>query len=268
MRELLIGLLAGCLSFPFASLCQATENAPRADERGHVLLHVQIVEVSLGALKKAGLQMPAGMVAQCQLNPGSSTNYQVSRSEVAEFVESARKESALRVLAQANLVAPTGRPVSFTNGGEIPVPCRRDKSREVEYKQLGTQIDALASLLDDGQLRLQIRPTYRELLPALGVEVGGIRVPAIRVHSLDTGCDVALGKTVVLGGPTEQRACDEMRQGKVQTRIDRVQTLFLVTPELVDAKPPTEEVDSHPSVQPPKPSAVPTAQAPNDRRKK
>jgi Flp pilus assembly secretin CpaC len=223
-----------------------------AGQLRQVILHVQIAEVSLTNLSPDSLGLIGAATAQahsaCAASNSSCpdgtpqarfTLHHCDRESIAELVASLRKENILKVLAEPTLVTLDGRPVSFTDGGEVPAPLvRPDESVEIQFKPFGTQIDALARTLGDDKVHLEIHPRYSSLIPALGVEVQGVHVPGMIVREVKIGCDVELGKTVVIGGPVQQRMENQIKLGKQITARNDVQMLFLVTPEVITAAPP------------------------------
>lgn len=258
-REVLVKKLneLSRLQAEVAELRQATGDAPQ------VLLRVQIAEVSLTQLPPESLQAlgvelaenPDACVKSKSNCPDSPTQprftlHHCDRKAIAEFVATLHEANLLKVLAEPNLVTHEGQTASFVEGGEFPTPVvRPDGSIETRYKTFGTQVVALAKTLGDGKVHLEIRPRYTTLAPGLGIEVNGIKVPGMCIRELDIGCDAELGKTIVVGGPVQQRVESAIKFGrKVAVRND-VQMLLFVTPEAVTGS-----------------SALPTAQAPSQNR--
>ena len=159
------------------------------------------------------------------------------------MIAALRQEKLLKVLASPTLVTVDGRPASCLVGGEIPMPVvNSDESMGVAFRKYGTQVDVVATLVGAGKVRLEIRPRCSEIDPTTSVTVQGVQVPSLRVREMDTGFEMELGQTAVLGGAVQERthkvvgkSADEF----VATR-EEVQTIFLVTPELVEAQPPRQ----------------------------
>ena len=156
--------------------------------------------------------------------------------------EAFRRENILKVLASPTLITSDRRPVSFTSGGEVPTAIvRPNKSRDVHFRSVGTQVDAVATLLGGDRVRLDIRPRYCEVDPSLSVKTAdGSTVPGFRVHEVDTGCEMRLGQTAVIGGQIQERIISRVSHDnpkEPQVLHNEVQTLFLVTPELVNELP-------------------------------
>ena len=254
---------------------QQLQHAPIRQQQ--VILHVQIAEVCVAKLQELGLRLPgaAGTLFDRQKADGSDdvssaaiTLHHCDPEAVAEFNDAARKENILQVLAEPTLVSVTGRPFSYTCGGEIPTPhVNPDKSIQFNFKQVGTQIDGVANVLENGNIRLDIRARFATLNTDLGVEVDGVKVPGVRVRQVDTCCDVEPGKTVVIGGPLQRCFAASKIGRKIINERSDVQMFFAFTPQLVDALPPADESDSPEVYDAPKPVPAPTAQAPAATRK-
>jgi hypothetical protein len=176
-----------------------------------VLIKLQVVEVSLTKLRELGLELPDDW----------------SGNGIVGLIESLRRENIAKVLAAPNLVTVSGRAVSYFVGGEVPAPGKSGATEEV-----GTRLDAVVTLLADDKARLWIRPRVStvDAKPA-GKDAA---ISRLRVHEIDTTCEVVLGQTAVIGGMVKNRI-------HADASHNAVQTLFLVTLERVDALPPTAE---------------------------
>jgi hypothetical protein len=225
-RELLAKKLAE-LSRLQSEVHELNSKAPQPQQ---VLIKLQVVEVSLTKMRELGLALPDALAdgaARCRTDvcPADNTiSMQICQQEaIVGLVESLRRENIAKVLAEPNLVAISGRPVSYFCGGEVAVPGKTDKTQEV-----GTRVDALITMIRDDKVRLEIRPRVTTLatLPSdSGKDAPG---PGLRVHQLDTGCEVKFGQTAVIGGMVQDRTHADASRNAVQT-------LFLVTVEPVTA---------------------------------
>jgi hypothetical protein len=221
------------------------ESAAR-DTNQHVAIHVEIVELSLTKLRELGFDVQTldprkGAVAKRGGDRPRVTLQVYDRPEIAQLFEAFRRENILKVLASPTLVTADRRPVSFTSGGEIPAPMAQpDKANSMHLRSVGTKVDALPVLLGGDRVRLEIRPRYCEVDPTLSVKAAdGSTVPGFRVHEVDTGCEMRLGQTAVIGGQIQERISRVGHSESGEPRVVRneVQTLFLVTPQLVETLP-------------------------------
>ena len=160
-----------------------------------VKIHVEIVELSLTKLRQLGFDVQSldpnkaalrkAAVAKAADERPRVTLQVCDSAEITQLFEAFRRENILKVLASPTLITSDRRPVSFTSGGEVPTAIvRPDKSRDVHFRSVGTQVDALATLLGGDRVRLDIRPRYCEVDPVTerqdGRRVDGARLPRTR----------------------------------------------------------------------------------------
>ncbi len=214
-----------------------------------VALRVQVLEVSLTSLNHLGF-------AAALFNESSdSTNGQETikgrritltlgdPEGIRGLVSALQNQNLAKELASATLLMLDGQPASFTSGGSVATPVvRPDKSIEVKLQDFGTRIDAALDFIAANRVRLAIHPKVTQLDPYFGMKAVGIKVPGLRVQEIETGFDMELGQTAVLGGQVQQRVTAEKHVGlfttETKTVRSEVQTLFLVTPELIDTSAP------------------------------
>jgi hypothetical protein len=155
---------------------------------------------------------------------------------VAELVEELRKRELVKVLAEPTIVTVSGRPARFHLGGEVPtVKASAPGNVSIGYAKFGTEIDIVPTVLGDERVRLEFRLGVSEIDPGKTVTVGGSAIPQLRQMSVDTGAEMQLGQTLVVGGTTEKRVESHVdANGKTHKVTNDVETIVLVTPRRVD----------------------------------
>jgi pilus assembly protein CpaC len=153
-------------------------------------------------------------------------------------------------LAEPKLVTVSGRPASYLVGGEMPYPQPTGFGNiSINFKPFGTQIDFVPIVLGNSTVRLEVRPQVSELDPTLSITVAGTSVPGFRERFVDTGVEMKFGQTLAIAGLLQQRVESEKRGipylmdmpyigaafRRNRTRINEVELLILVKPELVEA---------------------------------
>lgn len=171
------------------------------------------------------------------------------------FLEALKRENLLKVMAEPNLVTVSGRPASYLVGGELPYPQPTGFGNiSINFKPFGTQIDFVPIVLGNGGVRLEVRPQVSEPDPAQGITIDGTTVPAFRTRMVDTGVEMKFGQTLAIAGLLQRREEDEKRGvpylmdlpyvgaafRRTRTRINEVELLILVRPELVEAMDPNQ----------------------------
>jgi pilus assembly protein CpaC len=234
-----------------------------------VLLHVKVMEVSRSKLRTMGIDWanfngndfissrPSGILAAPEVNIGTGVNGQLVASADTirfgivdgsnaffGFLEALRAYNLAKLLAEPTLVTVSGRPASFNVGGEFPILVPGGLGTvSIEYKQFGTRVDFVPIVLGNGNIRLEVRPAVTERDDASGVN----GVPAIRTRWVDTAAEMKAGQTLALAGLVQQQT-ESSNVGvplvsdlpwigaafrRVEHRINEVELLVMVTPELV-----------------------------------
>ncbi len=166
------------------------------------------------------------------------------------FLDALKQEDLLKVLAEPNLVTVSGRPASYLVGGEMPYPQPTGFGNiSIKFKPFGTQIDFVPIVLGNGSVRLEVRPQVSELDPTLSITVNGTSVPGFRERFVDTGVEMKFGQTLAIAGLLQQRVESQVRRvpylgdmpyigaafRRTRSKINEVELLIMVTPELVEA---------------------------------
>lgn len=179
------------------------------------------------------------------------------------FLDALKRENLLKVLAEPSLVTVSGRPASYLVGGEVPYPQPTGFGNiSIAFKPFGTQIDFVPIVLGNGSVRLEVRPQVSELDPTLSITIQGTSVPGFRQRMVDTGVEMKFGQTLAIAGLLQQRVETEKRGipylmdlpyvgalfRRMQTRINEIELLILVRPELVEAMDPDQVPNCFPGM--------------------
>lgn len=234
-----------------------------------VLLHVKVLEVSRTKLRQMGIdwaefngndfivQRASGILAPPELSIGEGVTGSLEaaadtvRFGIVDgsnaffgFLEALRTYNLAKLLAEPTLVTVSGRPARFLVGGEFPILVPGGLGTvSIEYKQFGTQVDFVPIVLGNGNIRLEVRPSVTERDDAGGVN----GVPAVRTRFVDTAAEMKAGQTLALAGLVQRQVEAENRGvpligdlpwigaafRRVEHRINEIELLVLVTPELV-----------------------------------
>ncbi|MGD9644117.1 MAG: pilus assembly protein N-terminal domain-containing protein [Pirellulales bacterium] len=171
------------------------------------------------------------------------------------FVDALKQNDLLKVLAEPNLVTVSGRPASYLVGGQMPYPMPTGFGNiAVNFRDFGTQIDFVPIVLGNGGVRLEVRPRVSEIDPTLGVSIAGTIVPGFRLREVDTGVELKFGQTLAIAGLLQQRTT-MVKRGipylmdipfigaafcRKSNRINEVELLIMVRPELVEGLDPEQ----------------------------
>ena len=229
---------------PIADDVSALHERPqKAVEQQQVLVEVKVLEISLSKMRELGLEFNwaglGGLVGTTDLGSGRDRAASVilDRNDAAlQFLSQLQKEGLAKILAEPTLVTMSGRLASFRSGGEFPVPVLQDDGQETaEYREFGTRVDLVPVCLDNGKLRLEIRPVISELDPSRSVTVGNTKVPGLRVRSIDATAELMPGQTLAVTGLAQTVPAKVGVNGKQEA--EEVGWIVLATPTLIDGIP-------------------------------
>lgn len=161
-----------------------------------------------------------------------------------------RQDNLMKITAEPTLVAESGRAASFNSGGEIPVPTPQSLGTlSIDWKTYGTRVDFVPIVLGNGKIRLEVRPYISELDYSNSITISGSTMPGIRSRTADTAVEMMAGQTLAIAGLVQSRT-ESYNHGlpwiselpylgaafrNVENTTNEVESLIMVTPELVDA---------------------------------
>lgn len=194
-----------------------------------------------------GLTDTAGQTVEFAITDGSDA--------FVGLINALQQKNAAKILAEPNIVAVSGRPATFNEGGEIPILIPQGLGQvSIEYKPYGTQVDFLPIVLGNGKIRLEVRPRVSEIDASRSITIDDTNVPALTVRQVDTAVEMYAGQTFAIAGLIQQRN-ETVQRGlplladipvlgvpfrTTSDQVNEIELLVLVTPELVDAMDPHE----------------------------
>lgn len=236
-----------------------------------ILLHVKLMEVSRTKLRQLGfdwanfngndavVQSVAGLISRADVAAGTATSANGetiafgivnNANSFFGFIDALRQYNLVKVLAEPTLVTVSGRPASFSSGGEFPIIVPQSLGTvSVEYRQFGTRVDFVPIVLGNGRVRLEVRPQVSEIDPSRSVTINNTTVPGLRTRWVDTGVEMKAGQTLALAGLIQTQV-ESQNVGlpwladlpgvgaafrRVREQNNEIELLILVTPEFVDA---------------------------------
>jgi pilus assembly protein CpaC len=245
-----------------------------------VLLHVKVLEVSRTKLRSAGFDFAqiansggaiasgaAGMLTPETGIPGvgTATGMALNNSPTMAFrvvgaggsffgfLNFLRQNQLAKVLSEPTLTTASGRPAYFVVGGELPYAVSQGLGAvSYEWKRYGTKIDFVPIVLGNGRLRLEVRPSISEIDDTRNTTAGA--PPALTLREVDAGVEMRAGETLSIAGLVQTRV-ESSNQGvpiisdipylgalfrMVKDQKNEIETLVLVTPELVEPMAPHE----------------------------
>ncbi len=226
-----------------------------------VLLHVKVMEVSRTKLRSLGIDWLAfgGDAKLTVTGAGVLQGAETLTLEVLNggdrffaVLEALRKDQLAKVLSEPTLITVSGRPAYFNVGGEIGYVESVDNKgvAQIGWKEFGTRVDFVPITLGNGRVRLEVRPCVSEVDRTNSYD----DKPAIKKREVDTGVELMAGQTLAIAGLVQERVEAERKGlpwisevpyvgpffGRTEERINEVELLILVTPQIVDGVSPED----------------------------
>jgi pilus assembly protein CpaC len=181
-----------------------------------VNIRVRFAEVSRTELLSYGLDWSAsvtdgdfsfGMFKQGGVSDANlGFRIQSNSVDIEILLEALQRNGIVKILAEPNLTAVTGRTARFLAGGEVPVPIAQgDDAVTVEYKSFGVSLGFTPTLIGNNRIALNVQPEVSSLSESGGVSVSGFNLPSFVVRRADTTVEVASGQTFAIAGLFQQR---------------------------------------------------------------
>lgn len=248
---------------------------PKAEKQ--VLLRVRFAELNRNASKSFGINListgagntigritaggtPAPIPSQ--VGGGGASNSQFSITDalnvfafrpdlnIGAFVKALQAEGVLQILAEPNLVTTNGKEASFLVGGEFPVPILQGGSNAgavtVQFREFGIRLTFNPQVVENGNIKLYVKPEVNTLDLANSVSIAGFNIPALATRKIETNIELGEGQSFVIGGLLDDRVTDSMSKipglgnipllgslfkSRTETRSNS-ELIVLVTPEI------------------------------------
>jgi len=205
-------------------------NAVNILQPTQVNLRVRIAEISRSVLKQLGFNWQ-GFVGGSNFGFGIATGREVSQLiadpitdlpievfnrateggalfgelftgglDLNYAIDALDQDGFIKVLAEPNLTALTGKTASFLAGGEFPIPIPSRDGIGIEYREFGVKLDFTPTVLDSGRITMHVRPEVSDLSSAGAIRIEGISIPSISTRRADTVVELGSGQSFVIAG--------------------------------------------------------------------
>ncbi len=137
------------------------------------------------------------------------------------------QEGAAELLANPNLMTDSGTAATFHAGGEIPyITSAALGATHVEFKPYGVELNVKPTVLESGQITMQVKAAVSSPDAANGVLLSGNRVPALLEREVTSNVTVEPGQTITLAGLVQTHREEVKRRVPVLGRIPLLGMLF------------------------------------------
>jgi pilus assembly protein CpaC len=140
---------------------------------------------------------PGGTLTNMLLSPNLTYAVAGQNNNVnsAAFFQYLEQHQLAKVLAEPHLLANSGEKAQFLSGGEIPIVIAQALNTSIVFKQFGTSVVFVPTVVGADDIELAVKPEVSEPDYVHGVQLFGFTVPAfitrraetfVRLHNLQT----------------------------------------------------------------------------------
>ncbi len=122
-------------------------------------------------------------------------NYQVQ--SLFQYLE---QHNLAKILAQPHLLANSGEEAKFLSGGEIPIVIAQALNTSIVFKQFGTSVEFVPTVVGRNDIQLLVKPEVSEPDFAHGVQLFGFNVPAFVTRRAETMVQLKDNQTLIIAG--------------------------------------------------------------------
>ena len=105
-----------------------------------------------------------------------------------------------KILAQPHLLANSGEEAKFLSGGEIPIVVAQALNTSIVFKQFGTSVEFVPTVVGRNDIELLVKPEVSEPDFAEGVSLFGFTVPAFVTRRAETMVQLKDNQTLIIAG--------------------------------------------------------------------
>jgi pilus assembly protein CpaC len=116
------------------------------------------------------------------------------------FFQLLETHNLAKILAQPNLLANSGEKAQFLSGGEIPIVIAQALNTSVVFKQYGTKVTFLPTVVGRDDIELLVEPEVSEPDYAHEVQLNGFTVPAFLTRRARTMVRLKNRQTLIIAG--------------------------------------------------------------------
>src|SRR5579885_1599361 len=127
----------------------------------------------------------------------SGQNSNVSTFAFFQFLE---EHDLARILARPQLLANSGQKAKFLDGGEIPIVITQALTTTIVFKQYGTSVVFVPTVIGGRDIDLLVRPEVSKPDYTQGIQLFGFTVPAFVVRRAETRVRLRDNQTLILAG--------------------------------------------------------------------
>jgi Flp pilus assembly secretin CpaC len=123
-----------------------------------------------------------------------------SNIQTQSFFQFLEENSMGKILAEPHLLANSGEKAEFLSGGEIPIVISQALNTSIVFKQFGTSVIFVPTVIGFDDILLKVKPEVSEPNFAEGVNLFGFTVPAFITRKAETVVRLKSNQTLIIAG--------------------------------------------------------------------
>lgn len=223
-----------------------------------------IVAQGIAGVGAAAIMPPPGVLpAQGQLinlllSPNITYGLAAGNSAVQNqaFFQYLEQHQLGKILAEPKILANSGEKAQFLSGGEIPIVIAQALNTSIVFKQFGTSVVFLPTVVGRDEVELSVEPEVSQPDYVHGVQMFGFTVPAFVTRRAKTQVRLRNRQTLIIAGLILETITSQVNKvpylgdmpfagGLFRTtsyQRQKTNLVMSVTPEIVSPLPPNAEV--------------------------
>jgi pilus assembly protein CpaC len=161
------------------------------------------VTSSNGSISSSGNSMGVGgALTGLLLSPGMTYGLAAGNSnyQFQAYFQYLENHQLAKILAQPHLLANSGEEAKFLSGGEIPIVIAQALNTSIVFKQFGTSVEFVPTVVGRNDIQLLVKPEVSEPDFAHGVQLFGFSVPAFVTRRAETLVQMKDNQTLIIAG--------------------------------------------------------------------
>ncbi len=183
--------MVGGVATPYTATTSLTANALVATNPP-----VVVSNSATGTLPPGGTTIPL-LLSQNLTYGLAAGNSNIQTQSFFQFMEA---HSLAKILAQPHLLANSGEKAQFLSGGEIPIVIAQALNTSIVFKQFGTSVTFVPTVVGLDDIELQVKPEVSEPDYAHAVQMFGFTIPAFVTRKAETMVRLKNNQTLIVAG--------------------------------------------------------------------
>lgn len=157
---------------------------------------------STSGTSPSGLLPPGGEIIPLLLSQNMTYGLAAQNGDVIwqAFFQFLEQHSLGKILAEPHLLANSGESAKFLSGGEIPIVIAQALNSSIVFKQFGTQVDFIPTVVGRNDIELLVKTEVSQPDYAHGVQLFGFTVPAFVTRRAETLVRLKDRQTLIIAG--------------------------------------------------------------------